>query len=223
MEYIQLYPVNNPATGNLYLLDYARLNDNAILVNREGRRFVNERATRDVIAAAAIRQPAGVVYEVIDSGTARRMRLEELYAAEIERCEEQGVLARGSLEECSTFFGLPASVLGASIERFNLMAAEGHDADHGRDSLKPLDDGPYIVFSSVVSVHHTMGGVRIDDGARVLDREGRRIPGLFAAGEVTGGIHGKNRLGSAALADGVVFGRIAARSAAGEPKGVTGE
>lgn len=214
MEYIQLYPINNPATGNLYLLDYARLNDNALLLNREGRRFVNERATRDVIASAAIGQPAGMAYELIDRRTAEQMRLEESYAGEIERCESQGVLTRGSLEHCATYFGLPLSSLRETIGRFNAMVEKGRDEDFGRDKLKAIDSGPYLMFSSVVSVHHTMGGVRIDPEARVLDARGARIPGLFAAGEVTGGIHGMNRLGSAALVDGVVFGRIAGRSAA---------
>lgn len=214
MEYIQLYPVNNPATGNLYLLDYARLNDNALLLNREGKRFVNERATRDVIAAAAGKQPGGTVFELIDQRTIRDMRLEELYHAEIERCEDQGVLVRGSLEKCASFFGLPLAAVTEAIRRFNAMASAGKDADFGRDDMKPIGKGPYLMFSSVVSVHHTMGGVRIDRDARVLDETGKRIPGLFAAGEVTGGIHGINRLGSVALVDGVVFGRIAGKTAA---------
>lgn len=217
MEYIQLYPINNPATGNLYLLDYARLNDNALLLNREGRRFVNERATRDVIAASVIAQPAGMAYELIDRQTIRRMKLEEVYSGEIERCQKQGVLVEGSLESCATYFGLPLSVLKETIARFNGMVERGRDEDFGRDGMKPIDGGPYLMFSSVVSVHHTMGGIRIDTRARVLDRQGLLIPHFFAAGEVTGGIHGSNRLGSDALADGVVFGRIAARSAAREP------
>jgi len=214
MQDIQLYPINNPATGNLYLLDYARLNDNAILLNREGRRFVNERATRDVIAAAVIAQPSGTVYELIDGTTAARMKLPELYRAEIERGREQGVIATGSLEKCALNFGLPLGEMRGSISRFNAMVAAGRDEDFGRDDLKAIDDGPYIMLACVVSVHHTMGGVKISAGARVLDGAGTPIRGLYAAGEVTGGIHGVNRLGSAALVDGVVFGRIAGRNAA---------
>jgi len=214
MDCIQLYPVNNPATGNLYLLDYARLDDNAVLLNRDGRRFVNERATRDVIAATIITQPGSTAFELIDRETALRMRLEDRYAGEIERCVDQGVLKRGSLEECAAFFGLPLGAVRETIRRFNATARGGGDTEFGREGVRPIGDGPYIMFSSVVSVHHTMGGVRIDTEACVLDEGGRRIPGLFAAGEVTGGIHGTNRLGSVALVDGVVFGRIAARSAA---------
>ena len=163
-----------------------------------------------------MKQTGGTVYELIDQRTIRRMKLEELYGAEIERCVDQGVLVKGSLETCASFFGLPVGAVMETIRRFNSMAKSGKDLDYDRDDMKPIDGGPYILFSSVVSVHHTMGGVKIDRDAHVLDTNGRRIPGLFAAGEVTGGIHGVNRLGSVALVDGVVFGRIAARSAARE-------
>jgi urocanate reductase len=155
-----------------------------------------------------------MAYELIDRGTTTRMGLERVYSGEIERCQKQGVLVKGSLETCATYFGLPLSVLKESVARFNGMVERGRDEDFGRDGLKPIDGGPYLMFASVVSVHHTMGGIRIDSHARALDGQGRPIPGLYAAGEVTGGIHGSNRLGSDALADGVVFGRIAARSVA---------
>lgn len=104
--------------------------------------------------------------------------------------------------------------LEAAVNRYNQYAAKGSDPDFGRkDQLQPLGEGPYMMFSAVVSVHHTMGGVQIDTKARVLDGQGEPIPGLYAAGEVTGGIHGANRLGSCSIPDTVTFGRIAARSA----------
>lgn len=214
MEYIQLYPVNNPATGNYYFMDYARLNGNALLVNKEGRRFVDEKETRDNLSEAALNQTGAMIYELIDAQVVRDMDLENIYEAEIARCYDQGVLVKGTLEECAAFFDIPLENLKASIRRYNSFAEKGRDPDFGRtDQLAPIQEGPYMMFSAVVSVHHTMGGVEIDAEARVLDQTGSPIPGLYAAGEVTGGIHGANRLGSCSMPDTVTFGRIAARSA----------
>lgn len=214
MEYIQLYPVNNPATGNYYFMDYARLNGNALLVNKEGRRFVDEKETRDNLSEAALSQTGAMIYELIDAQVVRDMELEKVYEAEIARCYDQGVLVKGTLEDCAAFFDIPLENLKATIRRYNTGAEAGKDPDFGRtDQLAPIQEGPYMMFSAVVSVHHTMGGVQIDTEARVLGKEGKPIPGLYAAGEVTGGIHGANRLGSCSMPDTVTFGRIAARSA----------
>ncbi len=214
MDYIQLYPINNPATGNFYLLDFARLNDNAILVNKEGYRFVNELETRDVIAKATLKQTNARVYELIDNRTTQEMRLEEKYAEEIQKCIDQGVMIKGTLKECASFMGIPVSTLQYTINKYNNMVINGKDTEFDRKNIKYIDKGPYYMFSSIVSVHHTIGGVEIDTSARVIDKYGNAIPGLYAAGEVTGGIHGQNRLGSVALADSVVFGRIAAKTVA---------
>lgn len=210
---IQLYPINNPATGNYYFMDYARLNSNALLVNRNGQRFVDEKGTRDRLAEAILGQPDAKVYELIDSQVVQEMNLEYLYENEIAKCLDQGVLVRGSLEECCQFFDLPSKALEDTIARFNGLAEKGEDTDFGRtNNLEKIGGGPYYMFQCVVSVHHTMGGVEINRNAQVLDTSGSVIPGLFAAGEVTGGIHGENRLGSMSMPDTVTFGRIAARS-----------
>lgn len=213
MEHIQLYPVNNPATGNYYYIDYARLNSTALLVNKEGKRFVNEKGTRDVISEATLNQTDSMVYEIIDANVVEEQKLYETYAAEIEQCQKNGVLAIGTLEEVAAHFGVPADAVKETIEHYNSMVDEGVDKDFGRtDNFNKIGEGPYFMFSSVVSVHHTMGGVQIDTDARVLDTDGNVIPGLYAAGEVTGGIHGGNRLGTVAIPDTAIFGRIAARS-----------
>ena len=89
------------------------------------------------------------------------------------------------------------------------------DPDFGRTSFaNPLNNGPYYAIKVTAGVHHTMGGVVINSATEVLKADGTAIPGLFAAGEVTGGVHGANRLGGTAVADFVVFGRIAGESAA---------
>lgn len=211
---IQLYPINNPATGNYYFMDYARLNSNALLLNRNGRRFVDEKGTRDLLAEAILRQPDVRVYELIDSRVVQEMNLDHLYENEIAKCIDQGVLVRGSLADCCDYFDLPLAEVERSIERFNGFAESGIDLDFGRtNNLEKIGGDPYYMFSCVVSVHHTMGGVAIDRYARVLDEAGEPIAGLYAAGEVTGGIHGANRLGSMSMPDTVAFGRIAAQSA----------
>lgn len=213
MEHIQLYPVNNPATGNYYYMDYARLNSTVLLVNKEGKRFVNEKGTRDVISEATLNQTGSMVYELVDATVVKEQDLEGQYAAEIEQCLKQGVLAIGTIDEVSEHFGVPANAVKESIARYNDLVASGTDTDFGRtDNFNPIGEGPYFMFSSVVSVHHTMGGIEIDTEARVINNKGQAIPGLYAAGEVTGGIHGGNRLGSCAVADTVIFGRIAAES-----------
>lgn len=213
MGLIQLYPVNNPATGNYYYIDYARLNSTALLLNKEGKRFVNEKGTRDVISEATLNQTDSMVYELIDASVIEEQKLYEKYQTEIDKCLKQGVLAIGTIEEVSEHFEIPADEVKASIERYNSLVESGTDTDFGRtDNFNKIGEGPYFMFSSVVSVHHTMGGLAIDADARVKDTNGNVIPGLYAAGEVTGGIHGGNRLGSVAVADTVVFGRVAAKS-----------
>lgn len=180
--------VNNPATGNYYFLDYARLTANALLVNKEGQRFVDEKETRDNLSEAALNQTGAMIYELIEQSVVDEMQLDETIEAEVQRCYDQGVLAMGTLEECAAFFDIPVKTLQATVDRYNQYAAAGQDPDFGRtDQLQPLGEGPYMMFSAVVSVHHTMGGVQIDTEARVLDTEGHPIPGLYAAGEVTAG------------------------------------
>lgn len=214
MGAIQLYPVNNPATGNYYFMDYARLMSNALLINKDGKRFVDEKETRDNIAKATIFQPNATSYELIDSKVIEEMDLEGKYKDELLRGYDQGVIFKGTLEECSKFFDIPVEQVKSTVERYNRFAESGVDLDFNRTKdLSKIEEGPYIMFASVVSVHHTMGGVEIDTSAQVLNEEGNVIEGLYAAGEVTGGIHGGNRLGSLSIPDTVTFGRIAARSA----------
>ena len=214
MDAIQLYPVNNPATGNYYYIDYARENSTALLVNKEGKRFVNEKGTRDIISMGTLEQTDKMVYEIVDAAVVKEQRLYEDYQAEIDKCLKDGVLAIGTLEEVCAHFDVPVEEVKATIERYNSMVEKGVDEDFGRvDNFNKIQEGPYFMFSSVVSVHHTMGGLKIDTDARVIDTEGNPIKGLYAAGEITGGIHGGNRLGSVAVADTVVYGRVAAHSA----------
>ena len=112
-------------------------------------------------------------------------------------------------------FRSPADAFAATMEKWNGYVAEKNDPDFGRTSFAaPLDTAPFYAVKVTAGIHHTMGGLKIDSRTHVLNTEGQIIPGLFAAGEVTGGVHGGNRLGGNAVADFVVFGRIAGEEAA---------
>lgn len=215
MEYIQLYPINNPATGNYYYMDYARIISNAILINENGLRFVDEKETRDNIARAIINQPNSTAFELISQKTIEELGLDQEYTDELLRGIDQGVIVQGTLKECAAHFDIPYQTLCNTVDHYNKMAQMGLDEDYHRtQQLAPLPEGEYLMFSSIVSVHHTMGGVEINEKAEVLDKNGQVIDHLYAAGEVTGGIHGNNRLGTLSIPDTVTFGRIAAQSCA---------
>ena len=135
-----------------------------------------------------------------------------------ERLKDLRVERGLKLEELAEKMNVPADTLIAAVTEFNRHAEGGDLAgtpdEFGRTLYKtPIDTAPFYAAARVPTVHHTMGGVRINVNAQVLDENGNVIPGLYAAGEVTGGIHGANRLGGNALTDTVVFGRIAGESA----------
>ena len=118
------------------------------------------------------------------------------------------------LEDLAKQLNLDPAVLKDNVDRYNAAVEAGKDEEFGRTSFaNKLDEGPYYAIKVAPGVHHTMGGLKINTNTEVLDASGNVIPGLYAAGEVTGGIHGANRLGSCSIPDTVTFGRIAARSA----------
>jgi fumarate reductase flavoprotein subunit len=120
-----------------------------------------------------------------------------------------------SYEALAEEIGIPADAFAATMNDWNQKVAAKADPDFGRVSFaNPLDTAPFYAIKVTAGVHHTMGGVRINESTQVLRADGTAITGLFAAGEVTGGVHGANRLGGNAVADIIVFGRIAGQSAA---------
>jgi fumarate reductase flavoprotein subunit len=111
--------------------------------------------------------------------------------------------------------GIAPDVLAKTLSDWNEAVKNQRDPLFGRTTGMNADltTPPYYAIKIAPGIHHTMGGVKIDASAQVINTEGKAIPGLFAAGEVTGGVHGGNRLGGNAVADIVIFGRIAAQSA----------
>ena len=208
MDQIQTHPTVVPSNG--MMITEAVRGNGAIMINREGKRFGSEMATRDVMSAAVLSQTGGTAYLVFDTSVRKSLKAIEGYV-------KQGLLTEGETpEELAKKLGIPSEALVETIKRYNGFVASGNDGDFGRkgsEMPRALSEGPYFAVEVAPAIHHTMGGIVINKKAEVLDVNGRPVPGLYAAGEVTGGIHGGNRLGGNAVADICVYGKIAADSA----------
>lgn len=206
MEQIQTHPTVNPETQTMYT-EGVRGNG-AILVNKEGKRFVNELETRDVVSAAILEQTDGQCYLVFDQAVRESL-------AAIESYIKKGIVAEADTPEAlGEEIGVDGAALAETLKAYAGYQAAGKDDEFGRESMElPLDQPKYYAALCAPAIHHTMGGVKINTACEVLKADGSAIPGLFAAGEVTGGVHGANRLGGNAVTDIVVFGRIAGTGA----------
>ena len=213
MNYVQVYPLATPGTGALQ--GRARKMsglDDVIDVNKNGERFVKEDARRDEFVAAIKKQPGGVVYDINDSSIVKPLNSVN---EDVETLVSIGRIYKAdSLADLAKQLGMPADKLEATVAEFNKMVEAKKDPKFGRKLFdRPIVKPPFYATPRAPSIHHTMGGLQISTNAQVLDKNGKPIPGLYAAGEVTGGIHGSNRLGGNATADVLTFGRIAAKSA----------
>ena len=168
--------------------------------------------TRDVVSAAELKQTDKVGYLFFDNSVRKSLKAIETYI-------KKGLVTEGKTpEELAQKLGINADNLKTTLAEYAKFQADKKDAQFGRaDMPRPLTEAPYYAVMVTPAVHHTMGGLRINSEAQVLNKKGNVIPGLFAAGEVTGGVHGANRLGGNAMADIVTFGRIAGRNAALHP------
>ena len=172
---------------------------------------------RDVISHAILNQPGSYCYVLWNDNIGKISNTVKAHPEEYETFTKQGVMhTADNLKEVADFFKIPYDNLKATVDRVSQMAKDGgKDLDfHNRGGLKDLSTGKYYIIKAVPSIHHTMGGVRINPKAEALDKNGKPVPGLYAAGEVTGCTHGTNRLGGNAYTDIMVFGRIAGEQAA---------
>ena len=215
MGLIQTYPMCDPNSGAIELIDDARF-EGAILVNQEGKRFVEELQRRDVMSKAILEQTGKYCYAIFNGEIEKRSHAITHHQDEVEVFTKTGILHKAdTIEGIADFFKIPVDNLKATIARVNEFARTGKDLDFNyRSRFVDLSTGPYWIYRGVPSVHHTMGGLKINPKAEVLDANDKPIPGLWAAGEVTGCTHGTNRLGSNAYTDIIVFGRIAGAEAA---------
>ena len=206
MDQIQIHPTVEANTAAL--ITEGLRGDGAILINEEGQRFIDEVGTRDVVSAAEIAQTGSYSWLVVDQAMADASSVIQGYI-------KKGYTVTGSTyEELGEAMGVDAAAFAETMEKWNGYVEAKNDPDFGRTSFaNPLNTAPYYAVKVTAGVHHTMGGLKINANTEVLNEKGEVIPGLFAAGEVTGGVHGANRLGGNAVADFTVFGRIAGAAA----------
>jgi urocanate reductase len=220
MNFIQLYPYADPETGILdtpALYPFNGPGNGIVYVTNKGKRFISELARRDHVSFAQIAlgpqgKPTYTIFsdEMIEKLGGTRQEVED-------GLKKKRLVAADTIAELAKKIGLPADTLVDTIDKHNKYLAEGKDTEFNKPITKamtPMIKGPFYAVAQWPAIHHCMGGLRINDKAEVVDVYGKVIPKLYAAGEVTGGIHGTNRLGSNAIPDCVVFGRVAGKSAA---------
>ncbi|MCI8983090.1 MAG: FAD-dependent oxidoreductase [Hungatella sp.] len=243
LEISQMMPSSSPLKGTMTDGLWGDASEQ-IWIDASGNRFVNEYAERDVLTLASLEQENGIFYIIYagptdDSGVCKGVSYDEAstFGAVPSKLVENGHIWYGSTlaelakaTETSAGGAAPAfteEALRATIETYNSYVAAQKDEDFGKEVLSGTIDLEAIEADDTVgicvsprkaSLHHTMGGVVINTEASVLDTEGNAIQGLWAAGEVTGGIHAGNRLGGNAEADIFTFGRIAGQNASAAVK-----
>jgi flavocytochrome c len=183
-----------------------------IMINpKTGNRFVNEMADRKIRSDAILQvgQPCiGIADEKGIKTSGRR----------IDHCLRKGVVKKfNQIDEIAEYYQIPVDSLKNTIAQYNDYVENNFDKDFSKpipSNAQPLRYQPYFCIRLWPKVHHTMGGILINSKAQVLNLSLQPIKGFYAAGEVTGGIHGACRLGSCAIIDCLVFGRIAGSNAA---------
>jgi len=207
MEQIQTHPTHAP---DREMITEAVRGNGAIMTNRAGQRFVDEMGFRDLVSERILAQTGGSAFLVFDDSVRRSLAVIDAYIS------RGFVYQAPTAQELAVLIGAAdgGAVMAQTLAAYNQAVASGNDAAFGRTSMpRSLAEPPFFAIEVVPAIHHTMGGVRIDTETRVLSG-GNPIPGLYAAGEVVGGIHGTNRLGGNAMIDIIVFGRIAGANAA---------
>lgn len=205
MEYIQTNPTVEQSKAEV--ISESVRGNGAIFVNKKGVRFISEMETRDKLSAVILEQPEEYVYIIFDQGLRERMKA-------VEEMDQIGILITGKdLKELAGKISVEPKVLEDSVAKWNGYVKNGKDEEFGRTTGMKfvLEKGPFYAIPVAPGVHHTMGGIKINSKTEVLGKDNKAIKGLYAAGEVTGGVHGANRLGGNAVADIIIFGRQAAK------------
>ncbi|MFC5630521.1 MULTISPECIES: flavocytochrome c [Streptococcus] len=211
LEQIQIHPTVYQEEGKEpFLVSEAIRGEGAILVNAQGKRFYTEMETRDNVSAAINKLPEQYAYVVFDQGLREHSKSIDTY-------EEKGMTVKAeTVEELAKAIDVDAANLKTTVENWNKYVADKNDPEFGRKTGmdRDMSKAPYYAIKVSPGIHHTMGGLKINTNTEVLKEDGSAIPGLYAAGEVTGGVHGNNRMGGNAVADIVIFGRQAGTKAA---------
>ncbi|MFQ0971686.1 flavocytochrome c [Gilliamella sp. BG1] len=208
MGEIQIHPTVEQTTS--YLISESIRGGGAILVSQNGQRFVNELDTRDKVSAEIIKLPEHYAYILFDQQVRNENKAVEEYVS------NELVSQANTIEELAQKLSIDTNTLTKTVKRYNQFAITKQDKDFGRTTgiRHPIEKGPFYAIKIAPGVHHTMGGVTINTQTQVLDANKNIIQGVFAAGEVVGGVHGANRIGGNAVADIIIFGRQAGKKAA---------
>lgn len=207
MGEIQIHPTVEQTTS--YLISESIRGGGAILVSQEGKRFVNELDTRDKVSADIIKLPEHYSYILFDQQVRDENKAVEEYVS------NDLVVQANSIAELANKLSIDAHNLSKTIDRYNQFVMNKQDEDFGRTTgmRHPINTAPFYAIKIAPGVHHTMGGVTINTETQVLDNDKHVITGVFAAGEVVGGVHGANRIGGNAVADIIIFGMQAGKKA----------
>jgi fumarate reductase flavoprotein subunit len=208
MAEIQTHPTHAP---DREMITEAVRGNGAIMTSRQGSRFVDEMGFRDLVSERILAQSGGSAFLIFDDSVRASLAVINAYIS------RGFVYQADTPEELAVLIGATdgGNAMAATLATYNQAVAAGVDAEHGRTSMpRSLNVRPFFAIEVVPAIHHTMGGVQIDTETRVISANGAPIPGLYAAGEIVGGIHGNNRLGGNAMIDIIVFGRIAGANAA---------
>ncbi len=205
---IQIHPTVEPDFG--ILITEALRGNGGILLNQSGRRFTNEMRFREPLSRDILSQEKGQAWLVFNQGIRESLQAVEYYF------DLELVLQGESAEALADKLGVSPVRLRETLDCWNRALTQGVDPSFGREDLNRSHfSPPFYAIKVRPGIHYCMGGLHIDRRARVLDMDGKPIPGLYAAGEATGGIHGRDRLGGNSLTDAMVFGNIAGREASG--------
>lgn len=215
MGLIQLLPTCDAKTGST---STKMASGTCIYVNKDGKRFVNELGRRDVLAKAALAQPDGMFFVISCESTNFVKDGRNMYGIRVkDLLDRKQVYSGETLEELAKNAGINPANLVKTVEAWQQFCKDLKGDPFGRftcDAEAQLPKGPWYATPMSPAAHHTMGGLKINADTQVLDKAGTPIPGLYAAGEVTGGIHGGNRLGANAIPDVLNYGRLAGQMAA---------
>ena len=216
MDFIQSTP-GAPAGKKMKIILNTRVAE-SIYVDKRGNRIVDEGSRRDVIRDGVLGTPERYAYTVVDNDTYQN------YNSAVHKSVEEGIKINEAwtaptLKELAVKMGVDPEGLEKGVARYNSFVEKGKDEDFGkapRNLTKKIEHGPFWACYTGMTVHHTMGGLSCNVKAQVLDWQGNVVPRLYAAGEITGGIHGTNRVGGNALLDCFVYGQIAGTNAGQE-------
>ncbi len=205
MDLIQVHPTVQQDHPHVFLIGEAVRGEGAILVNQEGKRFVNELSTRKIVSNAITALPEHSAYLIFDQGVRDHAKAIEFY-------DSVGLVEHGEdLASLADKIKVPADALEKTVKTWNKAVETHQDSQYARTTGmdRGVTSAPYFAIHIAPAIHYTMGGIHINSKTQVIDENGNAIVGLYAAGEVSGGLHGNNRIGGNSIAETVIYGRRA--------------